>query len=476
MHFDTLVVNGRVVGPRHGPQPADLGIAGKRIAAVLDPYSRGSHTAARTIDAGGKVVLPGVIDPHTHFGLAAGLADWETESRSAAAGGVTTVLNFLMSGEPYDAEYRATREAADRSSHVDYGLHLCPSTPTHLAEMPRYMAEYGITSYKYFTSFRGTEGHYLGIQGTDDSFLYRYLRLVAQHDGAMACIHTENIEVVWHLRQELQAAGRDDLAAWDESRPDWVEADCVHRGILFARQAGAPLYIVHMSAALCLDEVRSARRRWPGVRVYVETCPHFLTHTSESPLVPHTLGKINPPLRHAADVEALWAGLADGTVDTVGSDHAARRKAKKTGTIWSSAAGFPGTGAILPVLLSEGYHRRGLPLERIVELTSSNPARLFGLAPRKGSLAVGADADLVIVDLDAERVCDGDTFQSHADYSLYDGWTLKGWPVLTMLRGRVIMENGRVVTPPGSGRYLSRTVRPRAAAAPVPAAAPAGAR
>jgi dihydropyrimidinase len=163
--------------------------------------------------------------------------------------------------------------------------------------------------------------------------------------------------------------------------------------------------------------------------------------------------------------------LADGTVDTIGSDHAARRKEKKTGTIWTSAAGFPGTGAILPVLLSEGFHRRGLPLARIVELTSYNPARIFGLYPRKGHLEVGADADLVIVDLDRERVCDGSTFQSHADYSLYDGRTLKGWPVLTMLRGQVIAEDGRVVGKPGAGRYLSRAAHPRAVAASAAAAA-----
>jgi dihydropyrimidinase len=468
MHFDTLVVNGQVIAP-WGAQRVDLGISLGRIAAVLEPGSPAGHTAARTIDAGGRHVLPGLVDPHTHFGLAAGLADWETESRSAAAGGVTTVLNFLMSGEPYDAEYQATREAADRLSHVDYGLHLCPSTPTHLTEMPRYMGEYGITSYKYFTSFRGSEGHYLGIQGTDDGYLFQYLRLVGRHPGAVACLHTENIEVVWQLRKELQAAGRDDLGAWDASRPDWVEADCVHRGILFARQTRAPLYIVHLSAALCLDEVCSARQRWPDVQVYVETCPHFLTHSSESKLEPHTLGKINPPLRHPADVEALWAGLADGSVDTVGSDHSARRKEKKTGTIWTSAAGFPGTGAILPVLLSEGYHRRGLPLERIVELTSYNPARIFGLHPRKGHLGVGADADLVVVDLERERVCDGRTFQSHADYSLYDGWTLKGWPVLTMLRGEVIMEDRQVIGRPGAGRYLCRSVRP-VAPTPGPAA------
>lgn len=462
MHFDTLIVNGDVVVPGQGVQRMSLGLSDGRVAALLDPRVA-EHTAAHVIDARRNLVLPGLVDPHTHFGLARGLLDWETESRSAALGGVTTVLNFLMSGEPYDKEYEATREAADRLSHVDYGFHLCPSSPLHLAEMPRYMAEYGITSYKYFTSFRGSEGHYLGIQGTDDAYLYQYLRLIGRHEGAVACIHAENIEVVWQLRKELQAAGRDDLAAWDESRPDWVEADCVHRGILFARQTGAPLYLVHLSSALSLAEVRSARQRWPDARVYVETCPHFLTHTAAMRFEPHTLGKINPPLRGPSDVEALWDGLADGAIDTVGSDHCGRRKDKKTGTIWTAAAGFPGTGAILPVLLSEGLHKRGLPIERIVELTSHNPARIFGLYPRKGTLAVGADADLAIVDPNLEKVCDAGTFQSHADYSLYDGWALKGWPVLTMRRGEVVMRDGEVVGGQGGAAYLPRTVGSRAA-------------
>jgi len=460
MHFDTVIVNGSVVIPGHGTVDADVAITGERVAALLAPSSAAGYSTAQRIDASGKYVLPGVIDPHTHFGLGAGLADWESESRSAALGGVTTVLNFLMSGHPYDEEYRLTREEADRASYVDYGLHLCPSSAGHLADIPRYIAEYGITSFKYFTSFRGSEGQYLGIQGTDDGYLYQYLRMIAEFAGSVACLHAENIEVTWQLRKELQAAGRDDLAAWDESRPDWVETDCVQRGMLFARQTGAPLYIVHLSAALCLDEVRAARRRWPDLAVYVETCPHFLTHTSDAAFRPHTLGKINPPLRHGPDVEALWAGLADGTVDTVGSDHVARRKDKKAGTIWTSAAGFPGTGAILPVLLSEGLHKRRLPIERIVDLTSYNPARIFGIYPRKGTLAVGADADLVVVDLDREQVCDAATFQSHADYSLYEGWTLKGWPVLTMVRGQVVTRDGRVVGRQGRASYLARAAIP----------------
>jgi dihydropyrimidinase len=456
MTYDALIRGGMAVLPGRGVQSMDIAVADGRVAALEPPGQSGADTAREIIDAAGLYVLPGIIDPHTHFGLATGLADWETESHSAAVGGVTTVINFLMSGDPYDDEYHTVRETADRTSYVDYALHLVPSSEEHLVEMPHYMRDLGITSFKYFTSFRGNEGAYLRIRGTDDGYLFRYLRLVGQNEGAVACVHAENIEVVWQLRRELEAAGRDDLAAWDDSRPDWVEADCVHRAMLFARQVDAPLYLVHTSAALCLEEVRSARARWPEARIYVETCPHFLTHTSESRFERYTLGKINPPLRHQADVDALWAGLADGTVQTIGSDHSARRKEKKSGTIWTSAAGFPGSGTILPVLLSEGFHRRGLPLERIVELTSTNAARIFGLYPRKGTIEVGSDADLVLVDLGRQREVEASTFQSYSDYNLYEGWTLTGWPVLTMRRGEVTARDGRILGAQGTAQYLSR--------------------
>jgi dihydropyrimidinase len=322
------------------------------------------------------------------------------------------------------------------------------------------MREYGVWSYKFFTNFRGNEGKYLGVEGTDDGFLYRYLRTIGQHRGAVACVHAENIEVVWQLQKELQAAGRDDLAAWDESRPDWVEADYIHSTLLFASRVAAPTYVVHVTAELCLEEIRVARKRWPALPIYAETCPHYLTHTADMIMEPRALGKVNPPLRHRADVDALWEAVADGTIDTIGSDHVPRGKEKKGGAIWSASAGFPATGALLPVLLSEGLHKRGVPIERIVALTSYNPARIFGLYPRKGAIAPGSDADLVIVDPNLERVVEPSTFQSRADYSLYDDWTLKGWPILTMVRGQVVARDGHLAGAPGRAQYLPREATP----------------
>jgi len=452
-HVETAVVGGTVVLP-NGEQRADVGIANGRIVALAAP---GTLTAQSTIEATGRYVLPGLVDPHLHIGLGQGLADWETETRSAAAGGVTTVLTYLMSGEDYFPLYQEMRAVADRSAFVDYGFHAVPCSPLHLANLGRYIGEAGIGSFKFFTSFRGDEGAYLGIAGTDDGFLYRYLQEVARHPGTLACIHPENIEIVWQLREQLRAAGRDDLAAWDESRPAIVEAECILRTAYYARQTGCPIYFVHISGAEPLDAVRWMRQRYPDHPIAAETCPHYLTHTKDAPL--GALGKVNPPLRTAADSDALWEGLRDGTIDTVGSDHVPRRRAKKTGSIWTASAGFPGTACILPILLSEGVHRRGLSLARVAEVTAANPARWFGLGATKGALRIGADADLCIVDLDREQVADAALFQSAADYSLYDGWTLKGWPVVTMLRGEVIMRDGAVVGTPGVGRYLHRSGR-----------------
>lgn len=450
MTYD-LILRGGTIVTESGAFTADLAVHSGRIAGILTP---GDGESREAIDVRGKHVLPGVIDPHVHYGLGNGLDEWASETRSSALGGVTSAFSFLMSGTSYFPLIEETLRAAEAKAHIDYGLHVVPSAPIHLDELDGYI-ERGITSFKYFTSFRGDEGAYLQVTGTDDGFMYEYFERVAERAGGLACVHAENIEVVWRLRSRLQAAGRDDLAAWDESRPASVEAEAAHRAMVYARETGARLYLVHVSALATLDEIRSWRRRHPDVTVYAETCPHFLTHDRDMPL--GALGKINPPLRSRAEVDAVWAGVLDGTIDTVGSDHVARRKEKKSGSIWKSSAGFPGSGAILPVLLSEGVHRRGLGLPRLVSLTSGNAARALGVYPRKGSLQPDADADVVIVDLSLEREVRHEMFGSYADYSLYDGWTMRGWPVLTMVRGRVVMKDGQIVGDPGHGRYLSRS-------------------
>ncbi len=445
-----LIKGGDVVTQGHGVIRADIGVRSGKISALID--NADGVSANETYNATGLHVFPGVVDPHVHIGLAEGLADWETETRSAAIGGVTTILTYLMSGKPYGPIIEENLDEASRQSVVDYGFHLVPSAPIHLDEMGEHAARYGIRSYKYFTSYRGDEGAHLGIQGTDDGFMYRYFDQVANLSGGVANVHPENIEVVWELRKRLLDEGRDDLKAWDESRPDFVEAQSAVAAAFYAHVTECPLYIVHISGRLVLDELKAARERYGKHPLHIETCPHFLTHHAGMEIGP--LGKVNPPLRSEDDEEALWDGLKDGSIDTVGSDHVARKKGKKQGSIWTCSAGFPGSATVLPTLLSEGHHKRGLSLERVAELACTNPARIFHRYPKKGTIAVGSDADFAIVDLALEQEVTHKYLQSNADYSLLDGWFMTGWPVATFLRGRRMVADGKLIGPPGSGVYV----------------------
>jgi dihydropyrimidinase len=221
----------------------------------------------------------------------------------------------------------------------------------------------------------------------------------------------------------------------------------------FAEHLGAKIYIPHISTRMALDEVRRWRERYENI--FVETCPHYLTHTMDADI--GSLGKANPPFRSADDVEAMWEGLADGSIDIVASDHVPRKRATKDKPLWQASQGFPGTATILPVLLDQGFHQGRLSLGRIAELVSAAPAAIFGL-PRKGRIQVGADADLTLVDLSFDRVVKADELGSYSDYSLYDGWSFKGWPRLTMVRGTTVMCDGEIVGPAGHGKYLRRSV------------------
>ncbi len=453
MPFDTLIRGGDVVLPYGGGlQHIDLAITNGRIAAHLEPGV--DADAAEIIDASSHVIFPGVIDPHTHLNLGDPETAFGTETRAAALHGITTILHFLMSNDPYEGEYRQYREWGDAQSLIDYGLHAVISTREQLGEIDKYVDEFGVTSFKFFMSFRGEEGAYIGLPPIDDGLMYEVLEKLGQRPGTVLCIHTENIEVVWSIRKRLEESGRDDLKAWHESRPPFTEAEAAARAMLFGRETNSIPYIVHTSTAETLAAVRSFRR--DGGSVYIETCPHYLSHTYDSPV--GTLGKQNPPLRGLDDREALWEAIADGTIDTIGSDHAARLSDRKRGTIWSASPGQPNMPMILPVVLSEGVRARGLSLDRAAEITSANVARIFGLWPQKGSLHVGADADIAIVNLEESRTVTAAGLQSRADYSIYEGMRLTGWPVRTLIRGKTVSANGQVVASPGDGRYIYRAM------------------
>jgi dihydroorotase-like cyclic amidohydrolase len=459
MTYDLLIRGGSAILPGTDGVAADLAVEGGRIAAILAP---GAAADAREIlDATGLAVLPGAIDVHLHLGHGQDIArprepqDAAGETAAAVAGGVTTFVPYLMATEPFEAIFDDVRAVTEAGSRIDFSYHFIISTEAQLAGVPRYVREMGVPSFKIFMNNRGGEGKRLGLPDIDDGFLFRLCESAAEH-GGLVCPHPENIEAAWVLRDRLIAQdpeGKGGLAAWNASRPPFLEADAVQRAGLFARQTGARLYIVHTSSRLALDEAKRARDA--GTDITIETCPHYLTHAVDWPR--GDIGKINPPLRERSDCEALWAGIAEGTVDTVGTDHIHRDLSAKKGGIWKASPGCPGIDTLLPVLLSEGHHKRKLPLGRIADLVAHAPARAMGLGHRKGRIAVGLDADLAIVDVVAEHTVRRDRLHSSAGYSIYEDVTLRGRVRHTIVKGRFALRDHELVpNAVGTGRFVPR--------------------
>jgi dihydropyrimidinase len=451
--LDLALINARLCLPLQGLKEGVLGVSNGRIAVIGE---HGTTLPAReTVDCEGLWVLPGLIDPHVHFGFGAPETDFETESRFAALGGTTTVLSFHRSKDIRES-FDPVCERALKQSCIDFGFHFGITSNLHVETLEEISRRFGVTSYKLYMMYKGAAGLSKGFTDIDDGLLYSALVRTAAIPGAILGVHCENVEVIPVLREPLRAAGRNDLKAWNEQSPDFLEAENVHRVCYFASKTGAPVNIVHLSSREALDEVRRHRQRPGTPPIYVETCPHYLFLTDESPA--GTFAKVNPPVRAQHEVEALWEGVLDGSITTIGSDHVPRKRETKGKNIWAASNGFPGTGMMLPILLHEGFNRRGVPIETLMKLTSENAARIYRI-PTKGSIEIGKDADLVVVDPALERTVDPATLESYADYSPYEGMHLKGWPVRTLVRGRTVALDGRITDDarehPG-GKYLRR--------------------
>jgi len=336
---------------------------------------------------------------------------------------------------------------------IDMAFHAIIIREAQIEEIPRMAHEFGVRSFKTFMAYKGREISPSGIQGMGDDQIFSVFRQVAKIPGGIAIVHCENMEVIDLHQKPFIAASRQDTAAWSDARPVFGELEAIRRMIAFAEAVGIDLLIPHMGVGLGSEFLR--QKVWGRGRVATETCPHYLLFDKDTDR--GVMGKVNPPLRSVEHVEALWQRLVDGTVDVLGSDHCPFTKAVKGTDLWSARAGITaGSAMILPVLLTEGMRRGRLGIQRVVELTSANAARLFGLYPRKGALEVGSDADLVIVDLDREVKVDLRTLNSVVDFSPYEGWVARGWADTTIAGGQVVYEKGEVVAERPRGRYLAR--------------------
>jgi dihydropyrimidinase len=458
--YDLVIRGGDAILPS-GRTTCDLAVRDGKIAAILVPGD--VCASAAEMSARGLVVMPGAIDVHLHLGHGKDIArprvplDADRETAAAAKGGVTCFVPYLMATEPFDRIFQDVVAVTESGARIDFGYHFIISTEEQLAGVPSYVRDNGVPSFKIFMNNRGGEGARLGLPDIDDGFLFRLCEAAASH-GGMVCPHPETIELSWVLRGRLKASdpdGRGGLATWNATRPPFVEADAVQHAAYIAHTAGAPLYVVHTSSAEALAS--ALRHRRLGARVFVETCPQYLTH--DVTWAGGDIGKINPPLRTASDREALWNALLVGDIDTVATDHVHREISAKQGGIWTASPGTPGLETLLPVLLSEGYHQRGLSLERIAAVAATNPARLMGLGHVKGAIAPGLDADFALVDLESAWRLDRSDVVSSAGYSIYEDWMFRGRIVHATVRGQIVLRDGALQSGAvGTGRYVRRSL------------------
>lgn len=476
---DTVIKNANVV-TAGGTFAGGVAISGGKIVAVaadqLLPQAR------EVIDAGGKHLMPGVIDHHVHIGVFRSFADdLRTQSRAAAFGGVTTLgvnaakcMRMSRTAKartgpedivPFSKVLPEAIEIANTDSLVDVSLSLAIMSDEQAEEIPELAERFGVTAYKFYVGFQGPATPRIedyrsewGIpvhwdDGTDFIGFENIGKI-----GGLAMLHVENFQIIRVLEPRVVASGRKDLVAWSMRSPGWTHAIDVAKYAHMARVTGTTLYVVHMGSREGLDEIRAAKAR--GTRIICETTPHHLIVDPEASF-PGPRARINPPVEQAQSRDALWEGIRDGTIECIGTDQVPGQQVENIvdDDVWKGHQGFESTQIMLPLMITEGYHARGVPLEKLVALCSTNAAKYFGLYPRKGTIQVGSDADLIIVDVDTRRTVDekDPTWSDSSNFSIYQGRELRGWPIMTMVRGTVVMKDRQIVGPP-VGKYVPQRV------------------
>jgi len=455
----TLIRHGTVV-TAVGASPADVLIEGERIVEVA-PLP--GAAADRVIDARGKYVLPGGIDVHTHLDMPLGDTvssdDFATGTVAAAFGGTTSIVDFAVQerGRSLREAWETWMRKAEGKAAIDFGLHMivCDLSPAVEREMDAMVAE-GVTSFKLFMA-------YPGRLMVDDAAIGRALKRAAENGGTVM-LHAEDGNAIEALVRRALAEGKRAPKYHALTRPASTEADAVRRTIALAEQARAPVYIVHVSAAEAVDEIAAGRAR--GVAVLGETCPQYLFLSDERYDEPGFEGAkyvMSPPLRPRVGQERLWRGLAGDELQVVATDHCPfnmkDQKILGRDDFTKIPGGAPGIETRMSLVFDGGVGAGRLTIGRFVELTATNPAEIFGLYPRKGTIAVGSDADVVVWDPEKAIIWSSATHHMRVDYNPYEGRVTKGAPETVLVRGRPVIEGGNFVGRAGAGQFLKREPR-----------------
>jgi dihydropyrimidinase len=457
LEFET-VIRGGTVTTAESSTIADIGIVDGKVAVV----GTGLPEGREEIDATGLLVMPGMIDVHTHFDHMVALVnaknadDYDSGSRAAAAGGITTVVNFAFqeAGKTLRDAIEHELERADGRTFVDYGIHQCVTDPTVAGvfeEIPK-LADEGFASVKCFTTLSPFQ--------LPDADILRLME-VARDDGILVNCHAEDETLVNHLTQGFLKRGLTSVAYLPKARPPVAEEIATYRFATYARVLKAPIYFVHLSSAAALRSVRRVRAE--GGQIYAETRPVYLYLDDSVYELPDREGNkyvCLPPIREVENQQVLWDGLRNGEIQTYATDHAPWKAAQKLDpdrAFNEIPAGVSNVQTSIGMLYSEGVAKGRLSASQLVAVASTNPAKLFGMWPQKGTLAPGADADVVFIDPAREVEVLGREMLSASDYDVYEGYRGLGWPTLTMLRGKVVAREGKIVAEKPDGRLLRRS-------------------
>ena len=430
-------------------------------------FTNDTPSCDHKINGNGLISIPGPIDTHVHYGVYSPIDKAaKTESHAAAIGGITTMMRMLRLGNSFQTTLQEQLDAASKYHYVDYTLHASIFSKQQIDEM-KFCVEKGITSFKIYMNLGGEIGHvYMDMPPYSSELVAaevdvtnKIVEETVKNAAILGCpvlVHAEDYESCACGIKTAREKRKDGLSAWSESRSPEFEAKAIKTVCKFGRDYGCVIYFVHIGSEKALQQINEERKL--GTKIFVETCPHYLTLSYEKQ--EGYLAKVMPPIRSEKDNKAVWTALSQNLIDTVGTDHVANQLKLKLGgnDVWGALAGFPGIGTVIPLLLSEGVNKNRISLEQFVKFTSQNAAKIFGMYPKKGIIQKNSDADITLIDLKKENIVSNELFGGFSDYIVYEGKHLKGWPIKTIVRGELVVENFEVIGKIGHGKLVSRHV------------------